>query len=524
MANSNWENEFIAPPLSKETLTAFQNAPLPDSDALIARPWLLAADKELVNINDEIQSLELARIALEAAEIDGKIQRLELRRRALLPSVEAYRVALAPHKILPIDVVRKIFLCAAQITSAQADLNEVVDPCPPDRLEIRLILCRVCSAWRSLALDTTELWSDVRVFVPPENTTHLLYVLEIWLSRSLQCALTLDIDGETNDPRITQLLTDYSWRFRSLSVRPENPVLNLPAGYMDRLEILAIDLSSLRGPWPLAPITAFEGAARLRCLTLKRSHNLNFQFFAIPWRQLTELYLDDIFSPPSHLYPVLAQCETLTTAGLSVFHNEPIPLADRNITLPRLRTLELDDGDLTNYARFLHRFDFPSLEDLTLHIHNPADDTTFNVTALPAVRHLCIDLGRVQGPMLVAWLAACSSAAEVRLPLCGMEDSMLDQISCGSLLPNVEILTMQAANLDTLIDTLQTRKSSLQHSTITEVNCSGWLTKRQVERLTDLFEVGVFVASLPKGKRGEIEERARLDFKAGSGLFQPSSS
>ncbi|KAJ7115164.1 hypothetical protein C8R44DRAFT_983986 [Mycena epipterygia] len=526
MANSDWGNEFIAPPVSIETLVALKNAPLPDSVALIARPWLLAASQELARINDDIRELELGRNPLELGDMNDEIQRLELQRSAVLPSIEVYRVALAPHKILPVDGVREIFLCAARNTSPQANLNEVVNPYyvyPKRQIDIRLTLCSICSGWRSIALQTPELWNDVRVEMP---TMRVLDVLEIWFSRSLQSPLNLEISGTDSGPRITQLLTDYSWRFRSLSIRPDNPLLYLPAGAMDCLETLEIDLSGFL-EWPLAPITTLEDAPRLRSLALKRSRTVHFHFFRIPWHQLTELHLNETLSfPPSSYYPFLAQCKALVTARLTVLQFEtdgPLPLADRNIALPRLQTLELDAGNLTEYAKFLHRFDLPSLEDLTLHTHKPAYNTTFHVTALPTVRHLYLDGGRARDPMLAAWLGACPSVVEVHLPDSGIEDFILDHIARGSLLPDVELITMLRANLVTLTDTLHARQRSLQHSTITEVALDRWTSAGDIDRLADLIAVGVFVASLPKGKRGEIKERARLDFEIGSGVFEPNS-
>ncbi|KAJ7469151.1 hypothetical protein FB451DRAFT_1177142 [Mycena latifolia] len=82
------------PPLSVEHLKSCKNQPISDSEGLIARRFLLDAEAEL-------------------GRIDENIRCLELRRNALSDDIQVYRIALAPHKVLPVDVLREIFLSAA---------------------------------------------------------------------------------------------------------------------------------------------------------------------------------------------------------------------------------------------------------------------------------------------------------------------------------------------------------------------------------------------------------------------------
>ncbi|KAJ7114852.1 hypothetical protein C8R44DRAFT_225207 [Mycena epipterygia] len=275
------ENLVLAPPLDIEAVAAWKNNPLPDSDALVTRSWLLGAEKELARINNEIRKLELCR-------------------GALLAPVEVYRVALAPHKMLPVDILREIFLCAIQGSSP--DLNSIVYPQIAMQLDIRLVLSRVCSHWRSVAFDAVKLWSDVRVDFGSGNTTHLLEVLDVWLSRSGQCPLTLHLGGTADDPRIAEQLTRYSNRFRALSIHCGNPLLTLPASTVDLLETLELhgDDRLVAMDELLASMTIFVCAPRLHRLALHDfTSNINLALCAIPWQQLTELYLRDTFPPPS---------------------------------------------------------------------------------------------------------------------------------------------------------------------------------------------------------------------------------
>ncbi|KAJ7435537.1 hypothetical protein B0H11DRAFT_1624166, partial [Mycena galericulata] len=153
----------------------FQNESIPPSEALTARVWLDDAEKDLARIN-------------EGSRI------LDSRRDALLSLMDIYRVALAPHKTLPIEILRKISILSADCWG-RPNLNLIVVPrrSLSVHLDIRLILSRVCSHWRTVALATQELWNDIRVDFKDGDITRLLNALEIWLSRSGEYPLTLEI-------------------------------------------------------------------------------------------------------------------------------------------------------------------------------------------------------------------------------------------------------------------------------------------------------------------------------------------
>ncbi|KAJ7114829.1 hypothetical protein C8R44DRAFT_740190 [Mycena epipterygia] len=521
MAHSDWGHEAIPPPpLRIEALTAWKNDLLPDSDDVTARRWLLAAEKQLLAVEKQL------------AGMNDSIKELESRRDALLASVEVYRVALAPHKILPIDILREIFLCASP---TEAVLNDIVSPIL-GRPQIRLILCQVCSNWRSVALDTHELWSDVRVDVGTGNTKHLLEILDIWLTRSGQCALTLHMTGVTNDPRAAMLLTRHSHRFRSLTTHLRNPFVNSTAGSIDLLETLELHGSDDQA---LPLMKALLRAPRLSSVILRFIDNpTNVELCTIPWHQLTELDLIDTFPLPSQLYSILAGCGALTTANLGISsRDEPVQPPDRNFALPRLRKLTLIGDTLTTYASFLHHVELPSLADLTL-LTVDRHDGIMSSVAFPSIRRLCINesgnTDEGHALMVVPWLRACPSVVEVCLRHYGISDSTLDEIAHGSLLPNVEMFTVYNADPRLLILALQTRQRSLHHSTVVETgvnsNFYGY-ARPSIEYIDSLIELmisGVFLCAsmhnyLNDPQRGEIQERARLDFEARTGVFNPLS-
>ncbi|KAJ6523778.1 hypothetical protein DFH09DRAFT_1096450 [Mycena vulgaris] len=134
-----------------------------------------------------------------------------------------------------------------------------------------------------------------------------------------------------------------------------------------------------------------------------------------------------------------------------------------------LRMLALNWDSLTSYAKFLHSFVLPSLQDLAL--SQAAYDRIPFVTApvSPVLQRISIDCRCHPGPT-VPWLRTGPSTIDVWLSGYETWNATVSEMAAGSLLPRVEILVMLKAGVAVLIAVLQTRQSSLDHSTITEVD------------------------------------------------------
>lgn len=92
-----------------------------------------------------------ALITAERARIAAEQQLVKLREQ-----VARYNIALAPHKKLPEDVLRHIFNL-----SCQDETLYLIDENVGSATVIQL--SRVCSAWRSVALNMPHLWADVNL-------------------------------------------------------------------------------------------------------------------------------------------------------------------------------------------------------------------------------------------------------------------------------------------------------------------------------------------------------------------------
>ncbi|KAJ7906498.1 hypothetical protein B0H13DRAFT_2333439 [Mycena leptocephala] len=491
-----WPAEGTDPPLSPKHLASFKNQSIPSSEALTARTWLYDAEKDLTHIN-------------EASRI------LDSRRSALLPLIDTYRVALAPHKTLPVEIIRKIFILSADCWG-RPNLNLVVVPrrSLSVHLDIRLILSRVCSHWRTVTLATQELWNDIRVDFKDGDITRLLNALDIWLSRSGEYPLTLEIKAAGRDYGFLRLLVQYSGRILNLNVDRlpfPNAFFALPSGSVDLLEALDMGISDNSDELTrlLSPMSVFVQAPRLRCVTLHSwRDSIGLSLLGIPWHGLTELNITSMFSPISHYYSALQECRSLITALISVDSdgNGILECAQSDIALSQLRRLTVNADCLGSAARFLQNLSLDSVIQLSLEVRGSCSGPISLVRSLPALQHL--------------WLRACSSVFDLFIDY-ALANSILDQIADGTLLQSLRVISVLRADPGVLLTTLQSRRSSTIYSTITAAGA--WPTRgstnEEIESFTGLLTSGIFVAREGSRSRKEIEITAQADFEGGRGFF-----
>ncbi|KAJ7865868.1 hypothetical protein B0H14DRAFT_3862135 [Mycena olivaceomarginata] len=157
----------------------------------------------------------------------------------------------------------------ANTVSTEHGVETVAETVPEDILRqifilYILIICRVSSHWRSVALETCELWSDVRVTFENPNVAQLLDVLDNWFSHSGQYPLSLHLRGDVNDARIAEMVVRYSNRLRVLSIRSYTFLASLQGGVpsfptLQRLHIgLLPEANQYQLPWLHAWSSAVE--------------------------------------------------------------------------------------------------------------------------------------------------------------------------------------------------------------------------------------------------------------------------
>ncbi|KAJ7429768.1 hypothetical protein B0H11DRAFT_2264911 [Mycena galericulata] len=423
------------------------------------------------------------------------------------PHPAVYRV---PFAALPEDAICQIFrLCAcAESGDFSADLARVTSS------DIRLVLCRVCSLWRSIALGMHELWSDVQISFKPLDAPRLSKILDTWLYRGGEYPIKLVVHG--NDQRIAQVVVRYLYRCRVLHVTPLHSMRSfpdLPSGSLNRLETLSLredfghHLSSPSG------LQLFTKAACLRSLTLdglRQGTVLN-----IPWHQLTQLSFTHSEISTATYYGILSHCVALANGRICLHRGQFDDAGDlegRSIVLSELVSLTLEAPVLDDGARFLKILAMPALADLTLDLSEDSSPL-ISVPRFPALRRFSITSSNWEYQSngdLLPWLHACNSAVEVFLPHHLLEPAS-SEIGEGSLLPNLELFVVREAKLDAVITILEARLASPQHSNIAEFGFTGSFGR--------VWNLSVEQREAPP--RGKIEEYARQAYKDDDSIFAP---
>ncbi|KAJ6497298.1 hypothetical protein C8R45DRAFT_1093693 [Mycena sanguinolenta] len=182
----------------------------------------------LHNVVDEAP-LELERYGAEIQRLEETLARVKSERALLKWYSSASRGLFSPLRRFPAQVLVEIFdMCSPNTTSERHTVEE-----EENRLARTYLLqpSQVCSRWHTLIMDTSKLWSsikvDTRVWAQSSiPSATLLHLLESSLDRSGELPLNLEITIDPapySGPGVLQLLAQHSSRWRNvfLSFRPD---------------------------------------------------------------------------------------------------------------------------------------------------------------------------------------------------------------------------------------------------------------------------------------------------------------
>lgn len=127
----------------------------------------------------------LCRLAISAAQIE---EERTLRRNRIAVN----KALLCPFRRLPLELVVAIF-------------KECLPdkwPFTPSSVRAPLLLCRVSRTWRTLALSSPALWSEVHLPAGPTNEEHTLSLLGLYLARSKEAQVTVVVGFPSFDQSI----------------------------------------------------------------------------------------------------------------------------------------------------------------------------------------------------------------------------------------------------------------------------------------------------------------------------------
>ena len=165
-------------------------------------------------LHSEEEQLYIRNVLLAAESLLqlGTVDDSDLQRREeTMDLIDRCKIALAPHKRLPPDVLRSIFhFCAeARIQFPLASKPRSIDK------DLRLLhITHVCSAWRQLALETPVLWSDISIYLSDadcEQHDKTLSSARQWFDRAQDMRRSLFINFSTWNGDVSPQLHD-SWK------------------------------------------------------------------------------------------------------------------------------------------------------------------------------------------------------------------------------------------------------------------------------------------------------------------------
>ncbi|KAJ7124025.1 hypothetical protein C8R43DRAFT_1031579 [Mycena crocata] len=301
----------------------------------------------------------------------------------VMETMQSKKALISPIQRLPDDLLREIFLACLS-----TDRNAVMSAC-----EAPLLLCRICSVWRALALATPRIWASLHVHLSflLQNDDRALAATE-WVKRSAACPLAVSIcgmraaghpgamdmssllesEGERSNDHIAQgtlksiLQSAPRWRAVALSDLPGPCLDQLRTASMPLLQAVRIKSDEL----PLAQwldVCAAPSVHRVdldlvvveedaSILVPRLSHITHLSMSGRPWPGI----------PGNIAVSILTTLTQLVS--LNMFIND-IPLISEGTTrLPSLKSLELhaSAGSLPQLADMLDHFVMPKLHHLAV--------------------------------------------------------------------------------------------------------------------------------------------------------------
>ncbi|KAF9534041.1 hypothetical protein CPB83DRAFT_845002 [Crepidotus variabilis] len=340
-------------------------------------------------------SSRLEALTLEIEKLQNELNQKLEEHAALDSQIAEYRALIkSPIRQVPEDILREIFVrCLPQDHSAP--MHSTYTP---------ILLLRICSKWREIAISTPQLWASIHIPIPhatpyyysqdeaemddyhtkaTETTKKRATAVDSWLARSGACPLDISLFSygmidSTYCEEIFTVVRKYSMHWKKLDfVCPADcfkTFASLSPSDVPLLESLTIKGDN-EGSGTQSFLWSNCGVFEASKLCEVSISQLDEDATSLPfkWAQLTSLTLlkfGRTRNPPTnrHLFDILRQCVNLVTCRIELPYTPPIVVfipednfSDDPISLPLLQNLALNDGgsDITVY---LGRLLVPALE------------------------------------------------------------------------------------------------------------------------------------------------------------------
>ncbi|KAG6885097.1 hypothetical protein C0992_005467 [Termitomyces sp. T32_za158] len=393
--------------------------------------------------------------------------------------VERLRVALAPHKIVPTEILIIIFQYATT-TSIRFGYD------PPLTHEL-LIFSHVCSRWRTICRSELPSWNRAAFAIRDtrDYATRVKFWIDNLVVNSPQLSLLIHWGGSDFGYESLQLLLSQHKRIRCLDLdylSDIEPFLEIPMHSFPILEDLKI--ATCLNDWLLFKrASCFVGMANLRNLTVDSHFNRSNSMFTqatIPWGHLTSLSIYSDHLTLSQAVVLLKQCTNLRKCSIRVKNKKcrisalhASTLSRLTVHLPHLTDLYFarhrysDDHNLS----LMHCLVAPVLKSLTIDLLNRKKSRTPYVN--PDIGHVFRHAGPSLHRLKLRGFGVIMKDTDLELELLPclhtliapdtvFSNETLRKIVQEILLPNIQTLIIAIHSIDSLeyVATLAERKSS----------------------------------------------------------------
>ncbi|KAJ7646563.1 hypothetical protein FB45DRAFT_890785 [Roridomyces roridus] len=255
---------------------------------------------------------DLAPHLVQLALVNERIRELSAERDKLQAYVDSHTALISYPRRVPVDVVREIF-----VACLPTDRNPVMSA-----QEAPLLLSRICSSWRGVALTTPSLWGSLHIpvdFIVGDPVERSL-ALKDWLQLSGALPISLSLDAPSGNhafpPELVDALVESAgrWRrveFRDLTLQVLSALDNIHTPILESVKAAGW-VPNLR-QFPLFSVPSL----RTVHLHSQGSENLDNWFLDLPfrWNTLAHLTLHSTFDglSPGNVLKLLRQCHRLVS-------------------------------------------------------------------------------------------------------------------------------------------------------------------------------------------------------------------
>ncbi|KAJ6578135.1 hypothetical protein B0H19DRAFT_1062672 [Mycena capillaripes] len=300
-------------------------------------------------------------VASQISPPEGKFQNSHVKE---FFAMRATIYGIVPIHVLPAEILSEIFVHHLSLLDKS------------DRTESILLLLRVCSKWRVVALETAGLWRSPSFTLGPSffrhNHRNSCSQMLSWLKRAKSEMTLFSLTFDDSSYSATQALDASRFdpsllgAIRALKLSsPQSqlhPFLGHDLPIFSSLETLSLSVPTLNlEPWPIY-MKLCRSALMLRKLTIETECVYNPGLIsAFPWARLTSLSMK-IDLGISVWMPIFSQCISLQT-GEFILWDDLYNYPQHTVTFEFLVSFWVSFRHLCNTQFFAH-FDLPVIREL----------------------------------------------------------------------------------------------------------------------------------------------------------------